>query len=114
MMMDPAGSGNNITVVSEPKSDVYEKMTVESFNSTLKPILEAAGMTVSNVSIAKKTSNGLNVVEISYKAEMLGVKVNQTVYVVAAGQKNWAITITEVKPDANLITTVFETLQTAK
>ena len=106
-------NGNNVTVVYENKTDMYEKMTVDSFNAELKPALQAAGMEVSDVSIEKKTTNSLSVVVLSFKATMNGVSMKQTGYIITLGDKTYTVTVTEVQPDAELVATVLDTLQAA-
>jgi hypothetical protein len=104
-------NGNNITVSWEAKSDLYENMTLDTFNTTLKPVYEAMGITVSNVKIEKKETNGLKVLQISHNTTNNSVSMKQTQYTVAQGDKNYTVTVTEVVSDVELVTTVFNTLQ---
>ena len=113
-LMDPNGNGNNITVVYEAKTDLYDDMTVESFNSMMKPTYEAMGMTVSNVAIEKRTTNGLNVVQLSYDAKVAGQSLSQTVFITTIGDSTYSITVTEMTPDAELVDNVFNTLYALK
>lgn len=114
ILMNPAGVGNNITVVYEAKTDVYEKMTVESFNTDMKPAYEAMGMTVSNVSITNQETNGLDVVELSYTAKMMGVSMEQTAFITTIGDRTYTVTVTETTQDDTLVSNVFNTLYKAK
>ena len=113
-LINPAGVGNNITVVYEAKTSMYDDLTVESFNTMMKPSYEAMGMTISNVAVEKKTTNGLKVVQITYNAKMAGQSMTQTAFIFNAGKSTYTVTVTEVTPDAELVKTVFETLYTGK
>ena len=113
-LMDPNGNGNNITVVYEAKTDLYDDMTVESFNSMMKPSYEAMGMTVSNVAVEKRTTNGLDVVQISYDAKVAGQSLSQTAFITTIGDSTYTVTVTEMTPDAELVANVFNTLYALK
>ena len=107
-------NGNNISVAYEAKSDVYVNMTLETYNATLKPLYEAMGMTVSNVKIEKKETNGQQIVIISQKTTVNGMTMQQTQYIMAAGDLNYTVTVTEVVTDTELREIVFETYAPAK
>ena len=113
-LMDPNGNGNNITVVYEAKTDLYDDLTVESFNSLMKPTYEAMGMTVSNVAVEKRTTNGLDVVQISYDAKVAGQSLSQTAFITTIGDSTYTVTVTEMAPDAELVANVFNTLYALK
>ena len=114
MLVNASGQGNNITVVYTAKDSTFDNMTVEKFNTDIKPSYEAAGLSVSNASVETVKSNGLSVLKISYTAVVSGVSMEQTQYVVNVGSKTYAITVTEVTPDATLVSTVLDTLHKAK
>ena len=107
-------NGNNITVLYEPKSDIYEKMTLESYMETYMPTYESMGVSISNVKIEKKETNGEKVIVISQNAVNNGVKMTQTQYIMAVGDRNYVVTVTEVVNDAKLVETVFQTLKPAQ
>ena len=107
-------NGNNISVAYEAKSDVYVNMTLETYNATLKPLYEAMGMTVSNVKIEKKETNGQQIVIISQKTTVNGMTMQQTQYIMAVGDLNYTVTVTEVVTDTELREIVFETYAPAK
>jgi hypothetical protein len=104
-------NGNNITVVYEAKTDAYENLTMETFNSVYKPAYEAMGLTVSNVKIQKTTTNGLNIVQITQNTKNATASMKQTQYFVTLGDKTYTVTVTEVVSDAKLVSTVLETLK---
>lgn len=107
-------NGNNITVAYEEKSDMYVNMTIETYNSTLKPVYEAMGMMVSNVKIEKKETNGLQIVQISQTTSINGVTMTQTQYILPIEDLNYVVTVTEVVADAALRETVLNTLTVVK
>ncbi|MBQ8497784.1 MAG: hypothetical protein IJ489_10080 [Clostridia bacterium] len=110
MMMDTV-SGNNITVVSEPKNDYYATMDVESFNRDMKPALESMGMTVMTASVEHTDNeNGVEITVISYTASYVGAEMKQTQYITNVGTLTYCVTITEMVDDTVLVQTVFDTL----
>ncbi|MBQ3507973.1 MAG: hypothetical protein IJA91_05420 [Clostridia bacterium] len=113
-LMNPAGTGNNITVVYEAKTDMYDDLTAESFGTLMQPTYEAMGMKLSDVQVEKKTTNGLDVVQISYNAKLAGVSMSQTAFITTVGDSTYTVTVTEMTPDQELVKTVFETLYAVK
>lgn len=115
VLLQSADGMQNITVAYEPVSELYATMTVESFNTLLKPSFEAAGMTVEGVTVEQqKNTAGVDVTVINYNAEMGGASFEQTLYVVACGSTNQVVTITEVAQNDELCSAVFETLASLK
>jgi uncharacterized protein YwlG (UPF0340 family) len=90
-------------------------MDVASFNTLLKPALEAMGMTTSNVAVSQITNkNKVDITKITYSASTNGVAMKQTLFVVAAGNLNYVITVTETKTDATLVNNVLDTIYVIK
>ncbi len=111
MLVNESGAGNNITVAFEQKSDFYTNMDVASFNSELKPMLEQAGLTVTNPSVEQlKNDNDTKITKIRCSVSYSGVTMVQTIFVTAAGEYNYVITVTEVTSDATLVENVYKTL----
>ncbi len=108
------GAGNNITVVYENKTDMYEKLTLAGFNAQLKPAYEAAGMAISDAKVEHKTVRGEKIAIISYSAVMNGQALKQTAYAITSGARTYSITVTEIVPDAELAENVFETIKVVK
>ena len=108
------GAGNNITVVYENKTDMYEKLTLAGFNAQMKPAYEAAGMTISDAKVEHKTVGGEKIAVISYSAIMSGQALKQTAYAVTSGARTYSITVTEFSPDAELVKNIFDTLRVVK
>ncbi len=105
---------NNITVVSEDATDIYDDMTAQSFEEEYAPIYELMGMTLTNVKVSHKTTNGLDVIVISYDAEISGVTMKQTQYVITVGEYTYTVSITETVADPALAENVFNTLKEVK
>ena len=110
ILVNPEGAGNNITVVYEDKTDIYDDLTVESFNRKLRPSYEAIGMTLSNVAVKEGKTNNVEYVQISYNARRNGMSMKQTQLITSIGDYTYSITITEVDSDRELVETVIETL----
>lgn len=113
-LVNPTGIGNNITVVQEAKTDMYDDLTAESFGTMMQPTYEAMGMKVSDVQVEKKTTNGLDVVQITYNAKLAGVSMSQTAFITTIGDSTYTVTVTETTADDVLVSTVFETLYAVK
>ena len=104
--------GDNINIVSEPLTDVYQTITAEEFADLLRPSVESAGMAISNLSVEKKVNaNGVSMMEVKYDLSYLGINMAQTMFIVNAGPDTYTITVTEVSGDTDLPETVFNTLQ---
>lgn len=115
MLMNPTGAGNNITVVYEAKTDMYEKMSVTEFNAQMKPAFEAMGMTITNVAINhSENGNGLDITKISLNNSYANVNMKQTMYIMTVGQRTYTVTVTEATSDAALVKNVFDTLTLVK
>ncbi len=111
IIVNESGVGNNITVSYEQYSDMYSTMTAETFNTTLKPMLDASGITVSNTVVEQlKNEASTEITKISYSASANGVKMKQTMFICAADNRNYIVTVTETTSDAQLVNTVFDTL----
>ena len=107
--------GNNITVAYENKTDFYDDLTADEFMSTMGPQFSAFGQNISNVKVAHPTNeSGVKLTKISFNNTVSGVKMNQTMYVIASGSRNYIVTVTEVTTDAELVNTVFNTLCKSK
>ena len=111
MLINPMGAGNNITVVYEPFSNIYTTMDLAGFNSTLKPVLEAMGATITNATVEQtENARGVAITKISYSMLLSGNAMRQTLLVIPRGEYNYSIAITETTGDSALVSTVFDTL----
>ena len=88
-------TGNNITVVYEAKTDYYEDLTVTKFNSELKPVYEAMGLSISDTSVKHKTnSNDVKITRLSFTTVAAGKSMKQTVLIfTVAGQSRFRIIV---------------------
>ena len=114
VMMQEGESGNNVNLVEEPKTDIYDKLTIEQFNSEFKPFYEELGMSVSNVKLERKEVNGINVTILSFKTSIESISMNQTQYIFTEGDLTYSVTITEVTADAALALNVLNSLSVKK
>lgn len=115
VLISSENGGNNITVAYEDKTDFYDDLTAEEFMSVLAPQFSLLGQSVSNVKVEHPTNEvGVKLTKISLKNTASGVTVNQTLYVIASGARNYCITVTEVTTDTKLVNTVLNTLCESK
>ncbi len=112
MLADASGAGNNITVVSEPKSDIYVNMDAEEFKSTLGAMMEEMfDAPLTDVSVTQTANtHGTAMTKITYAVEMMGVSMRQTLLVVAAGDLNYSVTVTETTSAPTLVQNAFDTM----
>lgn len=111
ILTDETGMGNNITVAHEPVSELYTAMTVETFDTTLRPVYEAMGFSVSDVAVEQLVNeSGIAVTKISHTTVMNGGSMFQTMFIRAAGDQNYIVTVTEVTEAPEIAETIFATL----
>ena len=101
---------NNITVVFETKTDLYETWDLEAFETTMKPVYESMSATISDISLEQKKKGDLNVTVINYNLSMQGIDMKQTLYIVSTASKTYTVTVTTVVEDAELISNVYDSL----
>ncbi len=107
--------GSNIIVTYMPKSEIFETLTLESFETTIKPELEDAQMTLSDIKIEHRSKGSQKITVVSYKATMMQVvSMTQTMIVTNSGDKTCQIVVTEMKPVEGLVNNVYNTLKTLK
>ena len=104
-------TGNNITVVYEAKTDYYEDLTVTKFNSELKPVYEAMGLSISDTSVKHKTnSNDVKITRLSFTTVAAGKSMKQTVLIFTVADRTYSVTITEVVSNTAVINTAFDSI----
>ena len=115
MFRDP-DTTNNINVVYEDKTSVYDSLTADEFEEAMNEVYESMGMSISNVSVTTKKTNGLTVRVFSFKTTVASTStvMRQTQYVTTISNRTYTVTVTETVSDADLADTVFETLSAAK
>ncbi len=115
ILFQNASTGSSFNIVSEAKTNAYDNMTVDSFNSTFKPVYEAMGMAVSNPKVDYKTIDGVKVLFLSFDVEMSGVSMKMAQFVFSLENSTYSITVSEVKgSDAGVINAMFGSLAFTK
>lgn len=110
ILMSTTDIGNNITVVSEKKNDIYENLTVESFDEKFRPSYEAMGLEISNLVISNGETNNVSYTMLCYDATMSGKEMKQTAIFTNIGWFTYSVTITEVVEDPTIVEMVLNTL----
>ncbi len=97
ILLQDAATGDNITVASEPVSDLYDDLTAEKFEALFKDSFASAGMTISEVYAGTyENSVGTEMIYVDYYMEMTGVEMIQYMLIVEAGDKFQIVTLTQV------------------
>ena len=111
ILVNENGYGNNISIVSEAKTDIYDTLTVEAFMAEMKPYFESMGLTVYGATIERMTNrNGIKLTMIRFAAQSGETVTTQTQYVCHTNEKTYSLTVTEATPQPDLFATVFTTL----
>lgn len=110
LIIQDVSVGNNISIVSEPKNAFYETMTAESYYNAYAPQFAAMGMTISNVTLKRETTNGLSVIRVSLTNQMQGITMQQTQFIIAVGEEHYTVSVTQVTQVPGLVENVFKTL----
>lgn len=104
-------TGNNITIASEAKNNVYHEMTDAIFNTTLKAQLESMGMTVTDyIHEVETNEKGEEIAILSFTNKYSGITMKQVLFAVNTSNKTYIVTVTEVIEDEDLVKLVFDTL----
>jgi len=115
LLVDGAGSGNNITVAYEVKTGIYANMTKESYIETYSALYTAMGMDVQIKEYEFLTNkNNLSIIKIVQDTISMGIKMTQTQYITDTEDLTYIVTVTEVIPDAELVQNVFDSLNVVK
>ncbi len=114
VLLSDTANGNNITVVYEAKTDAYEGLTTEKYNEVYIPVYAEIGLTVTNATVKQSNHNGTKLTTITQTTNNGTVTMDQTQYVLTIGDKTYTVTVTEVVKNAELVSTVLETLTVLK
>ena len=109
-------TGNNITVVYEAKTDMYETLDNNGYKTMFKPIFEAMDMTVTNYAVEQiaKNATGISLTKITHTASTQGKTMEQTMLITTVGNKTYTVTVTEVVNNDALVNNVLNSLRLAK
>ncbi len=116
-LTNSSGTGNNITVVNEEKTEEQKSYDLDFFNENMKPAYELMGMKISNAAVEQTTNeNGIEITKITYTVTVKsnGTKMDQTQFIANGSDYTYIITVTEVTQDDILVSNVFETLNLSK
>lgn len=106
----PANGGNNIIITTSDYDPTFDNITVETVNTSLKPALEADGVTMSNINVVHDTKGETDIAIITYDVTYSTYTTNQTLYMFKVGEKIYSITLTEATKDASLVSTIYNSL----
>ena len=109
-------NGNNITVVYEAKTDMYEKMDNDGYKELFKPIFESMGISVSkyNVEQIAKNTKGISLTKVTQTVSTQGKTMEQTMLITTVGDKTYTVTVTEVVNDDTFLNNVMNSLGLSK
>ena len=114
-LMQDKSNGDNITIAYETKTDYYDDMTVAQFNSELKPVYEAMGMSISNADVKHQTNqNGIKITKLSYTATVAGTSIKQTALIFTVSDRTYSVNVTETISKPELVTNVFNSITALK
>ncbi|MBP3321756.1 MAG: hypothetical protein J6M12_05330 [Clostridia bacterium] len=114
VLLTDASNGNNVTVVYEAKTDVYESLTTEKYNEQYIPVYAEMGLTVKNTAVKQSNHNGIKMTTITQNVNNGTNTMDQTQYILTVGDKTYVVTVTEMVKNAELVSTVLETLTVLK
>ncbi|MBQ4120840.1 MAG: hypothetical protein IJD35_02370 [Clostridia bacterium] len=109
-------TGNNITVVYEAKTDMYETLDNNGYKTMFKPIFEAMDMTVTNYAVEQiaKNATGISLTKITHTASTQGKTMEQTMLITTVGNKTYTVTVTEVVHNDAFVNNVLNSLGLSK
>lgn len=109
-------NGNNINVVYEPKTNLYETLNNEQYYNLMKPVTDTMGAILKSPSVEqiKANANGITLTKMSHTLLTNGVSVKQTIFATTVGDKTYSVTVTEMVTDETLVNTVLNSLRHTK
>ena len=109
-------TGNNITVVYEAKTDMYETLDNNGYKTMFKPAFEAMGMTISkyNVEQIAKNAKGIAITKVTHTASVEGTSMEQTMLITTVGNKTYTVTVTERVNDDAFVNNVLNSFGLSK
>lgn len=109
-------TGNNITVVYEAKTDMYETLDNNGYKTMFKPVFESMGMTISkyNVEQIAKNAKGIAITKVTHTASVEGTSMEQTMLITTVGNKTYTVTVTEMVNDDAFVNNVLNSFGLSK
>jgi len=109
-------TGNNVTVVYEAKTDMYETLDNNGYKTMFKPAFEAMGMSISkyNVEQIAKNAKGISLTKVTHTASTQGKTMEQTMLITTVGNKTYTVTVTEVVNNDAFVNNVLNSLGLSK
>lgn len=108
-------NGNNINIVSIPKTDEYENTGTNPLSLMYSEQYMQQGLSIDNFKREDKETNGVFLVEISFIVQATGNsdlrnRFKQTQFVFTVEELTYIITVTEIVSNPEMRKNVFETL----
>ena len=113
MLVNSTGAGNNITVVYEAKTDLYETSTEAELKAIFAQAMNAYGFSVSDFKLSQTKNDFVDkITKMTCTTTAANTAaMRQTMFVVTVGDRTYTITVTESTADQELVDTVFNTLE---
>lgn len=115
-MLSGGELGDNFVLVDwdTATDDAYQEITVQDAIENLTPVAESAGAELSDVSVEKRIKGPLTVVEMKYVLTVMGLPVENTVFLVRVDDRLYVLTLCEYQQDDDMIEVVYHTLRALK
>ena len=106
-----SGDGNNMQISYDQGAAVFQNITAEEYYSILAPIIEAEGITVSNVTAEKRENSlGLEINVIIADLSYQGISMKQVTYATTLNNNAYAIILTLLEENADLEEKIFDSM----
>ena len=108
-------TNNNIVFTSTAKTDEFDDITAEEFESQMNAATAQTGVSISGAVVTEgKNANKIKITKVTYTAtvaaEGVQVSMGQTMLVFTVGEKTYTVTVTEAAPDVTLAGIVFDSI----
>ena len=104
-------AGNNISMAYDQDAMIFQNITADEYWTLLAPMLEAEGITVSNVTAQKRENSlGLEINVIIADLSYQGISMKQVTYATTLNNNAYAIILTLLEENAELEEKVFDSM----
>ena len=104
-------AGNNISMSYDEPAMIFQNITAEEYHSILAPMLEAEGITVSNVTAEKRENSlGLEINVIIADLSYQGIPMKRVTYATTLNNNAYAIILTLLEENTELEEKVFDSM----